>query len=65
MSSGFSFTSSVLALRTTVMTPATATTTPQKSRWRKRSLNISGAIMQLEMRATTPSGDTMEAGAKP
>lgn len=62
---GASFVSSVLALITTVMAPATATTTPQKSRWRNTSLKKMGAMTQFETSATTPSGDTIDAGAKP
>lgn len=54
-----------LALRTTVTAPPTATKTPRASRFRKGSLSMKGAMMQFEMRATTPSGETMDAGAKP
>ena len=43
----------------------TAMTTPRASRQRKRSCSRSGAMRQLEMSATTPSGDTRDAGAKP
>ena len=62
---GPSFVSSVLALSTTVTAPVMAMMTPQKSCWRKTSLKTMGAMTQLETRATTPSGLTMEAGAKP
>lgn len=62
---GPSLVSSVFALRTTVTAPVMAIRTPQKSRWRNTSLKRSGAMTQLETRATTPSGLTMEAGAKP
>jgi hypothetical protein len=64
-SCGSSFVSVWFALRTTVTAPVTAITTPQKSRVRKTSLKKIGAITQFEIKATTPSGDTMEAGAKP
>lgn len=57
--------SSVFALRTTVTAPPTATSTPQKSRSRKASWRRSGAMIQLEIKATTPNGETIEAGAKP
>lgn len=53
------------ALKTSITTPVIATKTPQKSRCLKRSFRRHGAIMQFEMRATTPRGETMDAGAKP
>jgi hypothetical protein len=64
-SCGPSLVSSVWALKTTVTAPVMATMTPQKSCWRNTSLKKMGAMMQLDTRATTPSGLTMEAGAKP
>lgn len=64
-SCGSSFVSCWFALSTTVTTPPTAIATPQKSRCRNVSLNSIGAIMQFDIRATTPSGDTIDAGAKP
>lgn len=60
-----SFRSSVLALSTTVTAPPTATKTPQKSRKRNLSFSMNGAITQFEISATTPNGDTIDAGAKP
>jgi hypothetical protein len=64
-SCGPSLVSSVFALSTTVTAPRMAMMTPQKSRWRNVSLKKMGAMTQFETRATTPSGLTMEAGAKP
>ena len=57
--------SELSALNIIVTTPPTAIITPKRSRIRNRSLSMHGAIMQLEISATTPRGDTMEAGAKP
>ena len=64
-SCGSSLVSWVFALRTTVTAPAIAMMTPQKSRFRKTSLKSKGAMTQFEINATTPSGLTMDAGAKP
>ena len=65
ISSGPILSSEFLALKTSVTTPAMAIKTPQASRCRNRSFSSHGAIMQLEIRATTPNGDTIDAGAKP
>jgi hypothetical protein len=54
-----------LALNTTVTAPPTAITTPKKSLHRNISFMKNGAMMQFEMMATTPSGETILAGAKP
>ncbi len=45
--------------------PATATTTPSASLSRNRSFSSNGAIIQFDTSATTPRGDTIEAGANP
>src|SRR5205823_4050143 len=55
----------LLADSTTVTAPATATNTPSPSRFLKGSFSIIGAIMQFDMRATTPRGETTDAGANP
>ena len=54
-----------LALSTTVTQPATATNTPRPSLFRNGSCSIRGATRQLDISATTPRGDTIDAGAKP
>lgn len=63
--SGPSFGLLSLALRTTVTQPPTATITPSPSLILNCSCSNKGAIKQFETKATTPSGDTTEAGAKP
>src|SRR5437667_710660 len=65
ISCGPNFVSCCFALQTTVTAPATAITTPHKSRCRNLSLSMIGAITQLDISATTPRGDTMDAGANP
>jgi hypothetical protein len=65
ISPGPSFGLSSFALSTTVTAPPTAITTPSASRILNGSFSMKGAIMQLEMRATTPSGETIDAGANP
>jgi hypothetical protein len=65
ISPGPSFGLLSLALSTTVTAPPTAIITPSASRFRNGSFSMKGAIMQLEIKATTPSGETIDAGAKP